>query len=52
MWEKKPDEILRSAVRRMLPKTKMGRAMLKKLKLFVGPQHEHQAQNPQPIAVG
>ena len=49
MWEKKPDEILRSAVRRMLPKTKMGRAMLKKLKLFVGPNHEHQAQCPQPI---
>ncbi|MCY2966480.1 MAG: 50S ribosomal protein L13 [Planctomycetota bacterium] len=49
MLERKPEEILRLAVRRMLPKTKMGRAMLKKLKLFVGPTHDHQAQVPQPI---
>lgn len=49
VWEKKPEELLRSAVRRMLPKTKMGRAMLKKLKLFRGPKHPHVAQVPQPV---
>ncbi len=41
-----PDRILREAVRRMLPKTKLGRQMLKKLKLVVGTEHEHQAQQP------
>jgi large subunit ribosomal protein L13 len=51
MWEKKPEEILRLAVRRMLPKTRMGRAMLKKLKLFKGPKHDHQAQDPKPYAL-
>lgn len=51
MWEKKPEELLRMAVRRMLPKTKMGRAMLKKLKLFRGANHDHQAQVPTPVPV-
>lgn len=51
MLERKPEEILRLAVRRMLPKTKMGRAMLKKLKLYRGTQHPHQAQVPQPSAL-
>jgi len=46
--EKKPREILREAVRRMLPKNKLGRQMLSKLKLFVGPDHSHQAQQPEP----
>jgi large subunit ribosomal protein L13 len=48
LLERKPEEILRLAVRRMLPKTKLGRAMLKKLKLYRGNQHPHQAQAPQP----
>lgn len=48
MLERKPEEILRLAVRRMLPKTKMGRQMLKKLKLYRGDQHPHQAQVPEP----
>lgn len=43
---KKPDDVLMNAVRRMLPKTKLGRNMLLKLKLFSGPQHDHQAQRP------
>lgn len=42
-----PDRILRLAVRRMLPKTKMGRKMLKKLKIFAGDAHPHEAQQPQ-----
>lgn len=46
LWEKKPTMILYEAVRRMLPKNKLGRAMLKKLKLYAGPQHPHQAQLP------
>ena len=45
----RPELILREAVRRMLPKNKLGRQMLKKLKLFVGPDHTHQAQQPEPI---
>lgn len=46
--EKKPEMILREAVRRMLPKSKLGRQMLSKLKIYAGPTHEHQAQNPEP----
>jgi len=46
VWERKPQQILHEAVRRMLPKNKLGRAMLKKLKLQCGPQHSHQAQKP------
>ncbi len=49
--ERKPEEILRMAVRRMLPKNKLGRHMLKKLKLYRGTQHPHQSQAPQPRAV-
>lgn len=51
LLERKPEEILLLAVRRMLPKTKMGRKMLKKLKLFRGNKHPHQAQQPQPLTV-
>ncbi len=40
-------QILSEAVRRMLPKNKLGRQMLKKLKLCAGPTHEHQSQKPQ-----
>ena len=45
--EKKPEMILREAVRRMLPKNKLGAAMLEKLKLYKGASHPHQAQQPQ-----
>jgi large subunit ribosomal protein L13 len=44
-----PERILHEAVRRMLPKNKLGRQMLKKLKLCVGPTHSHQAQQPQEL---
>lgn len=47
--ERHPEQILREAVRRMLPKNKLGVAMLTKLKTYVGPDHPHQAQNPQPL---
>lgn len=42
-----PDRILREAVRRMLPKNKLGRKMLMKLKTYVGAEHPHQAQQPE-----
>ncbi len=50
-FERKPEQILRDAVRRMLPKNKLGRQMLSKLKLYVGGEHPHQAQNPQALEV-
>jgi len=46
--QKKPEMILHEAVRRMLPKNKLGRKMLSKLKIYVGDRHPHQAQNPRP----
>jgi len=50
--EKHPDRILREAVRRMLPKSKLGRKMLSKLKVYVGSDHPHQAQQPEPKELG
>ena len=50
--ERQPELILQEAVRRMLPKNKLGVKMLSKLKLCVGPGHPHQAQNPQPAEFG
>jgi large subunit ribosomal protein L13 len=44
--EKRPDAILRLAVERMLPKNKLGHRVLNQLKLYVGPDHPHQAQQP------
>jgi large subunit ribosomal protein L13 len=49
MMEKKPEKVIELAVRRMLPKNKLGVAMLKKLKVYRGPEHEHQAQKPEKI---
>ncbi len=43
----RPETIIREAVRRMLPKSKLGRQMLSKLKVFVGTEHSHQAQQPE-----
>jgi len=49
MMAKKPEKVIELAVRRMLPKNKLGRAMLKKLKVYRGPEHEQQAQKPEKI---
>ena len=46
-----PERIIEAAVRGMLPKTKLGRAMFHKLKVYAGPKHPHQAQNPQPLSL-
>ncbi|MCX5976290.1 MAG: 50S ribosomal protein L13 [Coprothermobacterota bacterium] len=44
-----PDRVIREAVRKMLPKTTLGRDMLKKLKVYSGAEHPHAAQTPQPF---
>jgi large subunit ribosomal protein L13 len=46
MLKEKPEELLRIAVRGMLPKNTLGRAMLKKLKIYAGGDHPHEAQCP------
>ncbi len=45
--EKRPEDILRFAVKRMLPKNSLGRSQLKKLKIYAGPAHPHEAQQPE-----
>lgn len=49
MLESKPEEVIRLAVRRMLPKTRLGKAMLKKLKVYAGSEHPHEAQAPKAL---
>ncbi|MEE9310789.1 MAG: 50S ribosomal protein L13 [Planctomycetota bacterium] len=49
--KRNPESIVRLAVRRMLPKTKLGAAMLTKLKIYEGSEHPHVAQQPQPYKV-
>jgi large subunit ribosomal protein L13 len=51
MLERKPTEILRRAVKGMMPKTRLGRQQLKKLKIYAGPEHPHEAQRPEPYEV-
>ena len=48
---KHPDRVLREAVRGMLPRTTLGRAQLKKLKIYAGPDHPHAAQQPVPLTL-
>ncbi|HLA37783.1 MAG TPA: 50S ribosomal protein L13 [Candidatus Brocadiales bacterium] len=52
MLEKHPDRVVRLAVRRMLPKTKLGERMLEKLKIYDGTEHPHTAQKPIELAIG
>ena len=49
MMAKKPEKVIELAVSRMLPKNKLRRKMLKKLKIYRGPEHDHQAQKPEKI---
>jgi len=51
MLERRPAEVIRTAVRGMLPRTRLGRAQLRKLKVYAGPDHPHSAQKPQPMEV-
>ena len=52
MLKEKPTKAIELAVRGMLPKGPLGRAMLKKLKVYSGPTHVHNAQNPQSLEIG
>jgi large subunit ribosomal protein L13 len=49
--ERRPTEVIRKAVKGMLPRNRLGRAQLGKLKVYAGPEHPHQAQSPQPLEV-
>ena len=47
--ERRPEEVIRMAVRGMLPKNSLGRKQLLKMKVYAGPEHPHEAQNPEPL---
>ena len=51
MFEKKPEKVIELAVRGMLPKTKLGKAMVKKLKVYADGDHRHSAQKPEAIEI-
>ena len=51
MMKKSPETVLMKSVRGMLPKTKLGNAMIKKLRVFSGPDHTHEAQDPKLLEI-
>ena len=51
MLERRPEEVIRTAVKGMLPRTRLGRQQLRKLKVYAGPDHPHAAQQPQEMEV-
>ncbi|MFP3866766.1 MAG: 50S ribosomal protein L13 [Desulfobacteraceae bacterium] len=51
LLDKKPEQVLRAAVRGMLPKNSLGRRLLKKLKVYAGGEHPHQAQKPEALTL-
>jgi large subunit ribosomal protein L13 len=51
MLERRPEEVIRLAVRGMLPKNRLARKQLTKLKVYAGPEHPHEAQKPQPMEI-
>lgn len=50
--QRRPAKLIENAVAGMLPKNTLGRHQLKKLKVYAGPEHPHQAQQPEPLAFG
>ena len=52
MFEKKPEKVIELAVKGMLPKSKLGKAMAKKLKVYADAEHRHTAQKPEAIEIG
>jgi large subunit ribosomal protein L13 len=50
--ERRPEKVIEEAIKGMLPKTKLGRHMGGKLKIYRGDKHPHQAQKPEPLALG
>jgi large subunit ribosomal protein L13 len=51
MLERRPEEVIRLAVKGMMPRNRLGRKQLTKLKVYAGPDHPHTAQQPQPMAL-
>ena len=51
LLQKAPERVIQNAVRGMLPRNPLGRAMFKKLRVYAGAAHEHQAQQPQPLEI-
>jgi large subunit ribosomal protein L13 len=51
MIDKSPEDVIRLAVKGMLPKNPLGRQMMRKLKIFAGPEHKHEAQQPRPLEI-
>ncbi len=51
MQEKFPDRIVKLAIKRMLPKTKLGKAYLSRLKVYAGDDHQHGAQSPETVEI-
>jgi large subunit ribosomal protein L13 len=49
--ERRPEEVLRTAVKGMLPRNRLARTQINKLKIYAGPEHPHEAQAPQPLEV-
>ncbi len=47
----KPERVIEKAIRGMLPRNRLGRAMARKLRVYAGPDHPHQAQKPEPLAL-
>ena len=50
--ERRPTEVIRKAVKGMLPRNRLARQQINKLKIYAGPEHPHEAQAPQPLEVG
>jgi large subunit ribosomal protein L13 len=50
--DRRPTEVLRVAVKGMLPKNRLARQQITKLKIYAGPEHPHEAQNPRPLETG
>jgi len=50
--DRRPTEVIRKAVKGMLPKNRLARQQLNKLKVYAGPEHPHEAQAPKPLEVG
>jgi large subunit ribosomal protein L13 len=51
MLSEKPEDLIRLAVKGMLPKNRLSRKLVTKLKVYAGPEHPHEAQKPQPLAI-
>jgi large subunit ribosomal protein L13 len=51
MLERKPEEVIRLAVKGMLPRNRLARQQLRKLKIYAGPEHPHTAQKPEPLEI-